>query len=206
MNAINRFFDENGDSPLPGFDGEWEFHPRQGIFNPNSQIQQSSQSDEWYTEPEIVELTRTLFGGKIDLDPMSCEVANTVVKAATYYTAEIDGLTRPWFGNILWNPPWGGGENSPKVRGVKKLMDAYYAGDVKAAVCVFNIGVLTTKWFQPLQAGAWCVPPRRMKHWTPKPVTTTPNSGTVIVYIGNNPDEFGRVFSGMGRIMIPWSE
>jgi len=205
---MSHFENEIGQPVLPGFEQEFEFKPRQGIPRENqfrAEGQVSSLSDEWYTHPEVVDLTRSLFGGKIDLDPMSCDLANQVVKAETYYTAKIDGLTRPWYGNILWNPPWGGtGDNSPKKRGIKKLLDAFEAGDVKNAICVLNIGALTTGWFAPLLGFPICIPPKRIHHWGPDGKGGAPNSGTVIVYVGVGVDRFAEVFGDYGRIMVPY--
>lgn len=202
------FENELGQPVLPGFEQEFDFKarkgkPRENQFRAEGQI--SSLSDEWYTHPEVVELTRTLFGGEIDLDPMSCDLANEIVQAKIYYTAEIDGLSRPWFGNILWNPPWGGsGDNSPKKRGIKKLLDAFNAGDVKNAICVLNIGALTTSWFAPLLNFPVCIPPKRINHWGPDGKGGAPNSGTVLVYVGVNVDRFAQVFGSYGHIMVPY--
>ena len=168
------FENELGQPVLPGFELEFEYRQTRG----HGSGQTSSQTEDWYTHPEIVELTRTLFGGKIDLDPMSCVQANEVVQAETFYTAEYDGLTRPWYGNILWNPPWGGSDaNSAKRRGIRKLLDGFQAGDVKNAVCVLNANAITTSWFAPLLAFPVCVPPRRIAHYGPDGEGGAPNSG-----------------------------
>ncbi|MCG8423972.1 MAG: MarR family transcriptional regulator [Proteobacteria bacterium] len=43
--------------------------------------------------------------GAIDLDPASCRAANQIVCATRYYDLVSDGLTQPWSGRILLNPP-----------------------------------------------------------------------------------------------------
>ena len=48
-------------------------------------------SHEWYTPPSITEKARTVMGG-IDLDPASCKMANTIVRADRYIDKEEDGL------------------------------------------------------------------------------------------------------------------
>lgn len=56
---------------------------------------------EWLTPPELVESL-----GKFDLDPCS-PVNAPFLHAATNYTIEDDGLTKPWFGRVFMNPPYG---------------------------------------------------------------------------------------------------
>lgn len=198
---MSEYCNELGELILPGFELPLEFRERTG----SGEGQTSSISDEWYTHPDIVDRAKTLFRGKIDLDPMSCEEANSVVGAGTYYTAEIDGLTRPWFGNILWNPPWGGTDaNSAKKRGVKKLLDSFDKGKVQNAICVLNANAMTTSWFAPLLAFPVCIPPKRVEHWGPGGNGGSPNSGTVIVYVGIRDRRFFDIFGDYGRIMIPY--
>lgn len=196
------FADERGQPVLPGFEGEFEYRQPKG----HGTGQTSSQTEDWYTHPEVVYRTRVLFG-KIDLDPMSCEQANRVVQAETYYTAEIDGLTRPWYGNILWNPPWGGSNaNTVKRRGVQKLLYAFKANEVENAVCVLNANAITTSWFSPLLAFPVCIPPKRIAHYGPNGEGGAPNSGTILVYVGINVMRFAEVFGDLGRIIIPFAE
>lgn len=69
--------------------------PRQGtIVESARQALHSSESAEWNTPPEYLAIVHSLLGG-IDLDPASCDAANRVVRARTYYTKEDNGLTRP---------------------------------------------------------------------------------------------------------------
>ena len=66
----------------------------------------ASGDDEYYTPVEIVEATRKALGGKIDLDPASCELAQKTVKAEKYYTIDDDGLSKEWSGYVFLNPPF----------------------------------------------------------------------------------------------------
>jgi hypothetical protein len=63
------------------------------------------QSAEHYTPVHFVEAARFVFGGAIDTDPASSAKANETVKARLYYTAQDNGLTQPWYGNVWVNPP-----------------------------------------------------------------------------------------------------
>lgn len=73
-------------------------------------VQHSSDSNEHYTPPEIVEAARKVLG-HIDLDPASCPMAQEVVKAVAWYGPGSpfgeDGLAEPGAGRVFLNPPGG---------------------------------------------------------------------------------------------------
>jgi hypothetical protein len=70
----------------------------------------STESGEHYTPALIVEAARHTLEA-IDLDPCSCEVANRVVRAAKYYTKEVNGFLQPWSGRVFLNPVGGWNDN-----------------------------------------------------------------------------------------------
>ncbi len=55
------------------------------------------------TPPETMEMIRERWG-PFDLDPC-CEVRTA--KAPNFFTKEDDGLSKPWFGRVFMNPPYG---------------------------------------------------------------------------------------------------
>ncbi len=59
----------------------------------------SKETVEWYTPPEYTALARQVMGS-IDLDPASNELAQTWIKATTFYTAANDGLSTWRYGKL----------------------------------------------------------------------------------------------------------
>ena len=91
-------------------------------------------TDEWYTPTAYVEVARSLMGS-IDLDPASCDEAQAVVRAATYFTRVDDGLSLPWHGRVWLNPPY----SYPGIeRWIEKLIAEDDAGRVERAVMIVN--------------------------------------------------------------------
>lgn len=77
-----------------------------------------SESNEAYATRDVVEAARSTLG-TIDLDPASCDVANTVVRADVFFSLDkhVDGLRLPWSGRVFCNPPGGktGKESTTKL-------------------------------------------------------------------------------------------
>jgi len=63
-------------------------------------VSYSSGESEWNTPPEYIESARIVMGS-IGIDPASNKQANKIIKAQIFYTAEDDGLTKKWNGNIF---------------------------------------------------------------------------------------------------------
>ena len=74
-------------------------------------LRKAAKADEWLTPPVIIDAARTTMGC-IDLDVASSAEANKSVQAKHYLTAEQDGLSMPWTGNIWCNPPIRGEQTS----------------------------------------------------------------------------------------------
>lgn len=180
-------------------------HYRPPLRRGPHQGQTSSVSEDWYTPPLYLDAVREVFGGTIDLDPLSCVEANQHVKAERIYTAEIDGLRYPWDGNVYLNPPWGGnaGPGSVKRRAITKMIGGYERGEITAGVVCLNANATTTSWFAPLFDYHICFPNHRVEHWGPGGKGGAPNSGTVFVYLGRDPHRFAKVFGQFGAVMAP---
>ncbi len=160
-------------------------------------VANNSGDNEWYTPKEYIEAARLVLVS-IDVDPASNAVANEIIGAATFYTAEDSGLDKDWHGTVWMNPPY---ESGLIGQFAEKLCDSYAKGNVTSAVVLVN-NATETRWFQSLAelASAACFPKGRVKFWHPRKVAA-PLQGQAILFLGPNPDEFARAFSQFGFCM-----
>ena len=154
----------------------------------------NSGNNEWYTPADYIAAAQIVLG-RIDLDPASTATANAVVKAASYYTAEDDGLCQSWHGNVWMNPPY-----ASEFIGAfcAKLVEHVKRGDVPQAIVLVN-NATETAWFARLisVASAVCFPLARVKFWSPDRIAT-PLQGQAVIYIGGNPAGFRQAFASFG--------
>lgn len=158
-------------------------------------VANNSGNNEWYTPEEYIAAARNVLG-TIDLDPASSDIANMTVKAATYYTAETNGLDQEWAGNVWMNPPYAG-----ELIGqfTAKLVYHVQQYDVKEAIVLVN-NATETAWFQELvaEASAVAFPRGRVRFWKPDGTPGAPLQGQAIIYIGANRDAFVNEFARFG--------
>lgn len=156
----------------------------------------ASENNERYTPIEYLEAARAVLG-TIDLDPASCHDANERVLAATYYTAEDDGLSREWAGRVWLNPPYG------RLAGdfIERLLLHHQSGGVPEAIALLNAHCTDTAWFQPLWDHTLCFTDHRIDFMGGGSGST---HGSVFVYLGRSPDRFAEVFSGFGAVVRRW--
>jgi hypothetical protein len=166
------------------------------------QLINASTSNEWYTPAPYVEAARTLMGG-IDLDPASCDFANQVVQASTFFTIEDDGLQYDWFGRVWLNPPYGRQQNeSNQALWSARLIEEYESHRVDQAMLLVN-AVTDREWFQPLWDYAICFVTPRIRFYNETIDRSDPTHGSVLVYFGENTKLFTELFGAFGRIVVP---
>jgi ParB family chromosome partitioning protein len=162
-------------------------------------VSANSGENEWYTPPEYIEAARDVMGS-IDLDPASCDTAQANVKARRFYTADDDGLSKKWNGNVWLNPPYG-----KDVIGLfaEKLVDESRRFD-QAVVLVNN--ATDTAWFHRLGsvASAICFICGRVKFLDKSGnPANTPVQGQAVLYVGQSVEHFRSRFSQFGLVVIP---
>ena len=166
---------------------------------PVNRINFNSHDNEWYTPPEIVEAARSVLG-EIDLDPSSCELANTVIKAKQYYDKAADGLQFPWAGTVWMNPPY----DYPLIEHfANKYAGHVRAGEIGAGMVFVNNGT-ETDWFQTVAdvSTAICFPSSRVPRWSPNREMTSPLQGCALLYTGPDRAGFCRRFASIGIVLV----
>ena len=156
-------------------------------------VANNSGNNEWYTPAEFIEAAVDVMGC-IDLDPASNPIANKVVKADKYYTAEDNGLDKTWSGNVWLNPPYA----SDLIGKFADKLVSERENYTQAIVLVNN--ATETEWFNKIVsiASAVCFPKSRVKFYMPDGKTGAPLQGQAVLYIGEKPKEFTDVFCKLG--------
>ena len=165
------------------------------------QLLHSSASIEWYTPAAYIEAARRVLGG-IDLDPASCELANTTVKAAALFTAADNGLAQPWCGRVWLNPPYGriNGKSGQQLFS-QKLLSEYAAGRVASAIMLVNAST-DCRWWRPLWQYTICFTDHRIKFVSPtNGKAKQPTHGSAFIYLGHAPETFIDAFSVFGHVV-----
>ena len=159
----------------------------------------SSASDEWYTPPEYIELSRSVMHG-IDLDPASNDTAQTWVNATTYYTVNDNGLEQPWFGRVWLNPPYG----SQVSAWTKKATICYEQGSINQALLLVRPAA-GSNWYQELSSRfPSCIPDKRIKFIDANgKQQKSPVHDNVLFYMGNDIERFKEVFGSSGVVTRP---
>jgi hypothetical protein len=158
----------------------------------------NSGNSEWYTPQVYVSAARDVMGG-IDIDPCSCEDANRVVKATTFFDEQQDGFAQEWRGRLYTNPPYGEGTIE---KFSDKLIGELTAQRVTQAIVLVN-NCTETKWFQRLlQASSnVCFPLGRISFWSVDRPSKNPLQGQAFLHFCSDSQDgtkFLSVFNKFG--------
>lgn len=172
----------------------------EGKKSPARAVLTSSNSDEWYTPPEYIDLARLVMGA-IDIDPASHTTAQAWIQAGAYYTIQDNGLEKPWHGCLWLNPPYG---NQIHLW-TKKTVQAYKEGVVSEAMLLVRPAA-GSAWFQELTSiSACCTLHKRIRFIDASgKQQASPVHGNIFFYLGKNIGRFKEVFSKLGVVTKPY--
>lgn len=162
-------------------------------------VANNSGENEWYTPSTILHAARDVMGA-IDVDPASSDIAQRTAQAATYYTADDDGLAHDWPGAVWLNPPY----SQPLVdHFTERLLDQLAANITTQAITLTN-NATETRWGAALlrAAGAACFPVGRIRFIDPDGNPGAPLQGQMLTYHGPHRDRFRERFAAWGPVMI----
>lgn len=169
------------------------------IWGHHNHRAQGTGENEWYTPPEYIAAAREALG-TIDLDPASSEVAQEVVAAVEFFTAEDNGLEQEWRGRIWLNPPYA----QPLIHQfIEKLCIEHAAARVPAAILLTH-NYTDTEWFHlaARSCAAICFTRGRIKFVNPEGEVAAPTQGQAFFYFGSDVPKFIDAFSTFGIILI----
>lgn len=155
-------------------------------------VHYSSASPEWYTPPQIVAAVVDFFDA-IDLDPCAEAADPKTVPARVHFTASDDGLSRPWFGRVYMNPPYG--DAIPPW--IAKLDTAYRSREIEAGIALVPART-DTAWFAPLWQHTICFVRGRLKFGGCEDSAPFPSA---LVYVGDEYDRFARAVRHLGAVV-----
>lgn len=192
----------------PDFDAWAEEHQEEDDFDistyaflkyalGNAFVSQNSGVSEWFTPPEYIAAARRVMGD-IDLDPASCERANRIVKAKTFYSLKDDGLAHEWAGRVWMNPPYAADVVEAFC---EKFAASVETGAVTQGLVLVN-NATETEWFERLVSvsGALMFPRGRVRFLDTKLQPGAPLQGQTVLYAGCGADtkKFFKEFGEFG--------
>lgn len=165
----------------------------------------SSNTNEWYTPPWIIERARSHMGS-IDVDPASNDIAQQWIRANKYYTKENDGLQQDWFGNVFLNPPYGKTRNVPNAKiWTHRLIHFYRELNMVDQAYVVISAKFGYKWFMELWKQYPNVTLDERIHFINEQGEEVGQSkvATTLLYFGHQWDAFEKIWSDKGKVIFP---
>jgi len=154
-------------------------------------VHYSSETPEWLTPSDFLSLVYAMLG-HLDLDPCSSSRTDPNVCASAHYTAEDDGLSQEWHGQVFMNPPYG----RELADWITKLVAEYRAGHVTEAIALVPSRT-DTAWFRELRDFPRCFINGRMRFSGYETAAPFPS---MAVYLGDDPVTFSNIFSTIGDV------
>lgn len=174
-------------------------------MKPKLQYLVESSTNEWYTPHHIIKSVKAVFGGVIDLDPYSCDAANAIVGATTYYTKESDAFLSDWpvVDSVFANPPY---ERKVIDRCVTQLIAYRRRWTATRFQMIVLVNAATeVSWFFALMTNcdAVCFTKGRLEYIRGANQGKAGNPrGQALFYFGHDPERFGEIFSQHGYIFL----
>jgi phage N-6-adenine-methyltransferase len=153
--------------------------------------------NEWYTPARYIAAARAALGG-IDLDPATCEFAQSRIRADQFFTAVDDGLRHEWHGRVWLNPPY----SQPLVgQFISKLIEEHSAGRVTAAI-ILTHNCTDSVWFHKAAnaCAVICFTLGRISFEKEGGAVAAPTQGSSFFYFGDDVPRFRKVFGEFGFI------
>lgn len=169
---------------------------------PGQATESARDSDRWFTPLEYIQMAMAVMG-TIDLDPYSCDSANTKIGAKKYFDLNRDALEHSWFeepGTVFMNPPYGRGLIESAA---DRFLKHWHGGQISQGIVLVN-NATETKWFQSLlgSSTALCLPNRRIAFINDDGKNISSNTrGQAFFYFGARDGEFKRVFGTIGAVL-----
>ncbi|MGL5060758.1 MAG: DNA N-6-adenine-methyltransferase [Microcoleus sp.] len=153
----------------------------------------SSKTNEHYTPIDFLAYVYE-FLGHVDLDP--CSSPLKTVMADLHYTAEMDGLSLPWYGNVFCNPPYGRG----LMEWSQKIKTEYELGNIADALYLVPSRT-DTEWTRLLSGYSRVYLAKRLKfldqHGVMQDSAPFPS---VLFYFGTNDQWFVKCWERLGDV------
>lgn len=159
----------------------------------------SHESTEHYTPQYILDAVIACLD-KIDLDPCSNSREIPNVPAAMHYTAQDNGLLRPWVGKLFINPPFG--------YDVEQWFSKLYLERLECrtteAIVLWKSATETAAWKTLTQLSCRvCFPSSRIRFVGPSGSDGPgPTFSPALFYVGDRPERFADAFRVIGDVWI----
>lgn len=159
----------------------------------------SHASIEHYTPQYILDAVIACMDA-IDLDPCSNSREIPNVPAARHYTAQDNGLLRPWVGRVFLNPPFG----YEVEDWFSKLFLERLEGRTTEAIVLWKSATETAAWKTLTRLSCRvCFPSARVRFGGPgSDERKGPTFSPALFYVGSRPERFEEAFWHIGDVWV----